>query len=81
MDERVAAGSTVGLTVGQLSDCRTVGLSELSDYCSDYCRTTVGLYCRTVGPGLRAGIRGRNTHKGTTPPKYEYTVKVEVDKD
>ena len=28
-----------------------------------------------------AGIRGRNTHRGTTPPKYEYTVKVEVDKD
>ena len=32
-------------TVG-LSDCRTVGLSE---YSSD----TVGLYCRTVGPGLK----------------------------
>ena len=28
-----------------------------------------------------AGIRGRNTHRGTTPPKYEYTVKVKVDKD
>ena len=39
-------------TVG-LSDCRTVGLSELSDYC----RTTVGFYCRTVGPGLSTQIR------------------------
>jgi hypothetical protein len=46
----------VGLsdTVG-LSDCRTVGLSE-------YCRIvgilsdTVGLYCRTVGPGLKAAL-------------------------
>ena len=28
-----------------------------------------------------AGIRGRNTNRGTTPPKYEYTVKVKVDKD
>ena len=26
-----------------------------------------------------AGIRGRNAHRGTTPPKYGYRVKVEVD--
>ena len=35
---------TLSDTVG-LSDCRIVGLS-------DHCRITVGLYCRTVGPGL-----------------------------
>ena len=26
-----------------------------------------------------AGIRGRNAHRGTTPPKYDHRVKVEVD--
>ena len=35
-----------------LSDCRTVGLS-------DYCRTTVGIHCRTVGPGLSDSIANR----------------------
>jgi hypothetical protein len=28
-----------------------------------------------------SGQHGRHTHRGWTPPKYEYTVKVEVDKD
>ena len=26
-----------------------------------------------------AGIRGRNAHKPTPPPKYDYRVKVEVE--
>ena len=25
------------------------------------------------------GVRGRNAHRGTSPPKYDYCVKVEVD--
>ena len=29
----------------------------------------------------RAGIRGRNKHVGTNPPKYDYVVKAEVDND
>ena len=28
-----------------------------------------------------SGQHGRHTHRGWTPPKYEYTVKVEVDED
>ena len=28
-----------------------------------------------------SGQSGRKAHRGRTPPKYEYTVKVEVDKD
>ena len=32
--------------------CRTVGLSDAVGL-SDICRTSVGLCCRTVGPGLR----------------------------
>jgi hypothetical protein len=27
-----------------------------------------------------AGIRGRYVHRGTTPPSYNFTVKVELDK-
>ena len=28
-----------------------------------------------------SGQHGRHAHRGWTPPKYEYTVKVEVDED
>ena len=28
-----------------------------------------------------SGLRGRHAHRGQHPPKYEYTVKVEVDND
>ena len=28
-----------------------------------------------------SGARGRDAHRGTTPPKYAYCVKMEVDKD
>ena len=59
VEERMTTGITVGMAVGLLSDCRTVGLAELSDcritvgLLSDYCRITVGIHCRTVGPRLR----------------------------
>ena len=59
VDERGTMSCTVGITVGHCRTCRTVGLSDLSDCritvgkLSDCCRITVGIYCRTVGPGLR----------------------------
>jgi hypothetical protein len=67
--ERMTAGSTVGSTVGRLSDCRTVGLSGCRNcrttvgLLSDYCRITVGIRCRTVGPGLRSAHVRRHARR------------------
>ena len=50
---RVAVGRC-RTAVRHCRTCRTVGLSDLSD-----CRTTVGSYCRTVGPGLKRPLPSR----------------------
>ena len=66
VDEHAAAGSTVGLTVGQLSDCRTVGLSDCRN-CRTTVRTTVGLLTDyTVGLSDRGSGRASG---GATPTK------------
>eukprot|EP00966_Prymnesium_polylepis_P228470 5287779-Prymnesium_polylepis.1 len=73
-DERGTMSESLLDTVGH---CRTVGLSDLSGcrttvgLLSDYCRITVGIYCRTVGPGLRSNNSSfPRTQRPSNPPSH-----------